>query len=87
MKRGVSLFILGLPAMLLAGRLAARFLFILRSGKPQREGGISLGPEAGGGNPCTLLMSLFTSDWVFLFKHVPFGGLDELGKVKEFLLA
>ena len=89
MKRGVPLFILGLSAILLAGRLAAHRLSILHSGKPRVREGSHSGLRQGWGTPCTLLMSLFTSDWTSLLNrnHVLLSRLDELSKVKELLLA
>ena len=54
MKRGVPLFILGLSAVLLAGRLAARRLSVLHSRKPRVREGSHSGLRQGWGTPCTL---------------------------------
>jgi hypothetical protein len=86
MKRGVPLFILGLSAILLAGRLAARRLFILHSEKPRVREGSHSGLRQGWGTPCTLLMSTFISACVFWSKYVAFGSLNNLHSVKKFFL-
>jgi len=48
------------------------------------EGGVSLGTEAGVGNPLHTSMPTFVSDCVFLSEYVAFGGPDDLRNIKEF---
>src|SRR5262249_55041160 len=59
---------------------------LLLSRRPQTQEGSVRGRQ-GEGDPCTLSMPLFPNNWIFLFKYVAFGCLNDLRNLRKFFLA